>query len=43
MRISCHYYKKENPIFSVLLSENTEIEAGEVLKIKEFTVVIDCF
>ena len=34
---------KKTPFFGRCLSEIAEIEAGEVLKTKEFTGVIDCF
>ena len=34
---------KKTPLFRRSLSEISEIEAGEVLKSKEFTGVIDCF
>ncbi|RLD25081.1 MAG: hypothetical protein DRI54_05470, partial [Bacteroidetes bacterium] len=34
---------KKTPLFRRSLPEISEIEAGEVLKSKEFTGVIDCF
>ena len=35
--------RKKTPIFKEWVSEIAEVEADVVLKIKEFTFVIDCF